>query len=167
MAKRGARRDPMANRIFHEGLKNQVWSARIESFRRDAHSDLESVCKAHSLNFQIPFEELKLLRQPHLLNTDILERQPEQVAQPGYHAVSCLRVLVNQGRDGVQGVEKKMRMELHSQRLQLSLCQLRGELRGAQLSFSIPRIIKIALSSGNDDPVSRQILVKHVVQLHA
>src|SRR5262249_1879773 len=122
---------------------------------------------AHSLNFQIPFKELQLLRQPHLLNTDILERQPEQVAQPCYHTVGGLRVLVNQRGDGVQGVEEKMRMELHRQRLELSLRKLRGELRGAQLSFSIPRIIKIALSGGNDDPVSRQILVKHIDQLQA
>src|SRR5215471_15063071 len=157
----------MANRVFHEGLKNQVWSARIECFRRDAHPDLEPVGKAHSLDFQIPFEKLQLLRQAHLLNTDILERQPEQVAQSCDHTVGCLRVLVNQGRDGVQGVEEKMRMELHPERLQLSFRQLRGELGGAQLSFSIPRIIKIALSSGNDDPVSRQILMKHVDQLHA
>src|SRR6267142_7101189 len=58
-------------------------------------------------------------------------------------------------------------MKLHAQGLELRLGQLCGKLRGAQLAFSIARVVKIALGGGNNDPVRHQVLMEHVNQRHA
>jgi hypothetical protein len=64
-----------------------------------------------------------------LRHADLLERQAQQLAQARQHPVRLVDVLVHQRRDGVQGVEEEVRLELPLQRLGLGLDQARLELR--------------------------------------
>ena len=59
--------------------------------------------------------------------------------------------------DGVEGVEKKMRVQLHLQRLQFCLCQAFLQFHGAQFALAeFPRIVKRETDRDNY-PVNEQV----------
>ena len=71
----------------------------------------------------------------------IVERGPQQVAEPGDHAVGQLHILMDQRRNGVERVEQEMRMQLHLQDLQLCLGQFRLQLRRDQFALHVRAIL--------------------------
>ena len=80
-------------------------------------SNHESVGEPSSFDFQVAFEKLELLREWDLLDSHIFKGQPQQVAEARNHHFGSVRIVMHQGRDRVQGVEEKVRIELHLQRL--------------------------------------------------
>ena len=113
------------------------WSRRfghlgVEGLGVDLQGDGEAVAEARPLDLEIAVEEAQLLLQAHLLRPHALEGVAQQVAQKGQHAVGRPQVLVHEGRDGVQGVEEEVGMQLQAQDLELRLGEARLELGPAQ-----------------------------------
>ena len=63
---------------------------------------------------------------------------------------------MNQGRDRMECVEQKMRVQLHAQHLKSGSHQLGGQRRGLQLALATALIIMPALMSYHDHPVNNQ-----------
>ena len=74
-------------------------------------------------DFEIALEEGEFLLQTHLLRFAQIERSPKQFAEARDDAIGGFRVIVDQGGYRVERVEQKVRVQLHPQRLQLSLGQ--------------------------------------------
>src|SRR5687768_4186537 len=74
-------------------------------------------------------------------------------------------VLLHQDRDGVESVEKKMRMELHLERVELCMGQLRFKLRSADFALAILAIVIEALRQADKRPVSQKLEVKTADEL--
>ncbi len=67
----------------------------------------------------------------------MFERVPQQIAQACEHAVGRPHVSVHQRRDGVQGVEEEVRVELALEDLELGLREPRFELGGLELPLDL------------------------------
>src|SRR5260370_17014718 len=84
----------------------------------------ESVFKAHLLYFEIAAQEFYFLLERDHLFVRMFEGQPQEVAEPRNHAVCSRWVFQDERRDRVKCVEKKMRMNLHLDRLNLTFTKL-------------------------------------------
>src|SRR5262249_15309673 len=107
------------------------------------------------LDLKIRLDELQFLAQGDLLCADVVECAAQQLAEASEHAVGQLDVAVHQGGDGLQRVEKEVRVELHLQHLQLCLYQLSLQLKGSQFALAELAVIDQAVSDAKDQPVSQ------------
>ena len=82
-----------------------------------------------SLDREIQPQELQLPPQRHLLRLHVIEREAQQVAEPGDHGlglgVFCCRI---EHDDRAERVEEEVRLQLHLQRAQLRRRQLLRQL---------------------------------------
>ncbi len=105
----------VADRVLHQRLQNKIRNPGVERLRRDIHLHHQPVSKTDLLNFQVPFEKFQFFAQSHLLRVGFVQRGPQQIAQAHDHPVGGFHVLVHQRGNGMQTVEKKMRIQLHLQ----------------------------------------------------
>ena len=92
----------------------------------------------------------------HAAVARLIERQSQEIAETADHPVRDLRLRVHQGGDGVERVEKEMRVELRLQRPQPSVGQLRLQLQGvhrARLRFPV---IRERVTQADDGRISHQ-----------
>ena len=85
--------------------------------------------QARLFDLQVRLDEIQLTLQRHFLLTGVVQRRPQQIAQASDHAIGEVHVSMNKRRDGVERVEKKVRVQLHLEDLQLRLGKLGLELR--------------------------------------
>ena len=71
---------------------------------------------------------------------------------------------MHKSRNPIQRVEKKMRMELRAQSLQLSLRQFGGELCCMQFSLAIAYVIVVTAGRAHQHPIGHEIRMKGVNQ---
>src|ERR1043165_9716101 len=64
----------------------------------------------------------------------------------------------------MQGIEKKVRMDLHLQRFQLRLHQLGAKLRGLQLVLAITVVIVERVAHQQDEPVNQRPVIEVVIE---
>src|SRR5581483_11726214 len=69
--------------------------------------------------------------------------------------------------DGVQRVEEEVRVELHPERLQLRLRELRFELRGPQLPLARFAVVVERVADPDERPPRQEIEVSHNRQQRA
>src|ERR1044072_7379832 len=132
----------MPQRIFSERLKDQVGNQRLRCRRIDIELDLEPIRKSHLLNTEIQLNESEFFSQFNFLPGRVLERMTQEIAKSDEHVDSGLILVVtDETHDAVQRVEQKMWMQLHPERLQLRLGQLRFESSGQKLALAILAIV--------------------------
>ena len=66
------------------------------------------------------------------------------------------RIVAHQPRNGVQGVEQEMRVQLHLEGLDLGTSELHFELRRAQLPRARHTVVPCDVDRGDDPPVGQQ-----------
>ena len=86
-----------------------------------ASPDVEPVAEARALDLDVAIEQLELARERHAIDRAGIERFPEELTEAADHPLGRGGILVNELRDGVQGVEEEVRMELHPQQLKARL----------------------------------------------
>src|SRR5690606_27367467 len=118
----------------------------------------QPVLKADALDLEIAPEDFKLALERYLLSAGRVESQSQQLAQARNHPPRRLDILLHQRRDRVQGVEEKMRMELHLERDELRLGQLRVELCGARLGFAKTTVVEGGLDRHNRQQIDEQVV---------
>jgi hypothetical protein len=69
-------------------------------------------------------------------------------------------LIAHESGDAVQGVEEKMRVELHLERLELRLRELRFELRGAHLALAIAFVVADGVARAERRRIDEQVNVK-------
>ena len=83
------------------------------------------------LDRQIQAQEFQLPPERHLLRLDVVERDPEQIAEPRNHGFGLRRpLLLDQHHDGAERVEEEVRLQLHLERAQLRGGQLPCQVGG-------------------------------------
>src|SRR5262249_46033337 len=88
------------------------------------------------------------------LRSDVIQSQPQKIAQSSGHFLRRVSVFKLQSRNRVERVEQKMWMELRLQRLQLRLGQLRLELRSLQFAFFVLLVILQRVRYGDGHSVN-------------
>src|SRR5262245_40884430 len=154
--RRGVWRDSVTDGVFDQRLQNQIRHARVERLRLDIHLHLQAISESRLFNLQVAFEKFQLLPKRRLLRTDVLHSQSQQVAQPRDHPLGGFHVAAHQRRDGVQRVEEEMWMQLHFQRLQLSLRQLGLQLRRLQFVRAVFPIVIESVNRAQDRVVGEE-----------
>ena len=150
--------DAVAHGVFEERLQNQIRHQGIERLRRNVHLNLQSIAEARLLDLGVAFEEIDFFTQGDLLRVRALERMAQQVAKSHEHFICGFHVLVHERGDGVERVEKEMRVKLHLQRLQSRFGQPLFQFRRAQFAFvEFPIKIK-CVTHADDDPIDEQVV---------
>ena len=88
----------------------------------------------------------------------MIERVTQKIAQPDQHANrSLILVVANETDDAVQRVEEKVWMQLHAQRIQLRLCELRFESRRQKLALAIFAIVVERVTDSDHGAINQQV----------
>src|SRR5205807_4057 len=112
-------RDAVSNRVLDQRLEEQVRDERDARVRGDVELHRESVLESDALDLEIVAEDLELAREGNLLFGDAVERRAQQLAQLGNHSLGGRCVGMDERRDGVEGVEEEMWMQLKLETLEL------------------------------------------------
>src|SRR5581483_11718813 len=72
---------------------------------------------------------IELLTERDLLVRRTLDSVSQELAQPRDHAPNAAWIPLHERRDGVQGIEEKMRIQLHAERVEARFGELRSKLR--------------------------------------
>src|SRR6516165_9742010 len=80
------------------------------------------------------------------------------------HAAREPRVALDLRGNGVQRVEKKVRMQLHAQRIQASFGKLPFQAFAAQFAREVALIVTVGLPCAYDDPVDEPVPEEHAAQ---
>src|SRR6185503_14084104 len=148
----------MSQRVFRQRLKNQIRHQRPLCRRIDVELDPETIGKPHLLNSEIQLNEVQLLPQFNFLPRRMLERVTQQIAESDEHIDCCLVLVVtNETGDAVQGVEEKVRMQLHAQRIELRLRELCFKTRRQNLAFAVLAIVVERITDADHTAVDQQV----------
>ena len=125
---RRARGRAVLHRILHQRLEDERRDERVLNVRIEVHRHVETVFESHRLQLQVPFDERQLLLEADFLMIDVIEGQPEQVAEPLDHQARRARLALDVRGDGVECVEEKMRLQLRPKDVQARLGEQAFEL---------------------------------------
>src|SRR5687768_1390489 len=64
---------------------------------------------------------------------------------------------MDETRDGMEGVEEKMRVQLHAQSLEAGFGELAFEVGGAQFAFVIAMVVMLPVMGQEDQPVNDDV----------
>src|SRR5215217_7565484 len=111
--------DRMSHCVFDNGLKDQVGNTNVEHRGIYANVGRESILKTDTLDLEVAVQKLDLLLECDFHRAGVLERQAQEVAEAREHFAGAVSVFAQQSRDGMQGIEEKVRVNLHLKRFQL------------------------------------------------
>ena len=110
--------------VLDDGLKDHRWNDGVVEMRINRHLLLYSSGEAAVLHGQVHLYELHLVAQGDELRVSPLERDTQEATQLFQHKIRGLNVASHEARDAVHRVEKKVRIELHTERPHLRLDEL-------------------------------------------
>src|SRR5687767_8469060 len=91
----------------------------------------------------------------------MIECVTQEITQSDEHTDSGgVPAVAHEAHDVVEGVEEKMWMQLHTQRLELRLRQLRFESRGQKLALAILAIVVERIPDPDHGAVDQQVRTK-------
>ena len=117
----------MADRVLHERLHDQAGNQRILHFRREVSLKPQPVTKPDPLNGQVMLEKVHLFHERNFVLIFIFERKPQQIAEMLDHLPGQPRLALHLRRNGIKRVEKKMRVQLHAQRIETGFTEARSK----------------------------------------
>jgi hypothetical protein len=120
--------DAMLHGVLDQRLEDERRHERVEHVVVDLHVDREPILEAHLHDVDVEIEQRELASQRHLGLAAPLEAVAQQIAEPRDHATHAARVALDERRDGVQGVEQEVRVELTTQGVEPRFGELTGEL---------------------------------------
>src|SRR5262245_5108286 len=152
--------DSMADGVLDQWLQDQIWKARIEQRRPFVfyfQPDLQTVFEAHSLDVQIEPQKFQFLPEGRQLLAAVLQRQTQKVSEPRHHLIGGVNILMKQSRDRIERIEQEVRLQLHLQRLQLSLGQLRRQDRRLHFAFPEFALIIQVPADNQHNPIEEEV----------
>ena len=103
--------------IFDDGLQKHAGDEGFERFIVDVLDDVEVVAaEAGDLDIEIVVDEFELFAQRHKRFV-LAEQTAENVAELEHHAASVIGIEADERGDGVQRIEKKVRIDLAGERV--------------------------------------------------
>ena len=114
----------MADRVLDQRLNEHRRNGGVLHLGSDIHLDLELIAETNLLDLEVMLKKGELFSQRDLLPVLRLQRHAQQIAEMLDHAAGQLRIALHVRRDGIERVEEKMRIELHSQGVEPRLAKL-------------------------------------------
>jgi hypothetical protein len=105
-------------------LEEHTWNDSLLYVGFDLEPNGEPVLKANLLDIEIVPQHLQFARQRNLLVASRAQGKSQELAQARNHALCSLWIAVDQGSDGVECIEQKVRLQLKLEGLKLCLIQL-------------------------------------------
>jgi len=113
----GPRRQSVPNRVLDQRLERHRRHERDPRPVVDGLLEAQTAAEPDPPDGQVVLEEGQLLVQRDVRTVAAIEGQPQQVTQVLEHPSGLPRIGLEMRRDGVQGIEQEMRIELQTQRL--------------------------------------------------
>src|SRR2546430_2331070 len=129
---RGSRLDSVVDGVFHQGLQEHRRHQSILDGRIQPPMDTETLTQAQLLQVEILTAQRELVSESDQL-TVVDHDGAEQLRQILQSALGSLRILANEGKHGIQRVEKKMRPDASLKRLQPHLGNRRRDCAFAKV----------------------------------
>src|SRR5262245_47489361 len=160
--------DAMADGVLHTRLQSHLRHRSIENAWLGEDFRPQAIGESHLLDRQIQFEVFQLATERDLLLVDVFEYAAQKIAQPRQHLLRLFALLLaNQHHDGIQGVEQKMRLQLHFERAQLRVGQLAFQLCGVEFqaqsllfAFLIFPVVVQAVLAAQQQEIGHDSLMK-------
>src|SRR5690606_9530276 len=121
-------RDPILDRILDKGLKYHRWNLHIKTGKINLLDKFQPVAKAHLLDSDIVVDKIKFMDQFHHLVAMGIKGVPEYIRQLGNNLPRLFIAGADEGVDGIEGVEKEVRIDLRLQRSHLHFAILDRKL---------------------------------------
>ena len=117
----GARalRDAVTDRVLDEWLEDEGRHLVVESIGLHVDIDSQTRPEAQLLESEVVSSEVPLVRQIRGIARAFIEGVTKQRTQSLQRLARGLRILLDQARQGVQGIEQKVRLDLGAKRLEL------------------------------------------------
>jgi len=147
--------DAVEDGVLHQRLEQQIGNTGL---RRYPGPDRQPVGKPHLLDVDVALQKIHLLPYRHLLHPAVVERDAEQRAELGQERHRLVVALLpHQHRDGVHGVEQKMRMQLLLERLEFGLHQTRLQLHRLDLLVLVLAVDLEDIAAAQHRPVEHHV----------
>ena len=118
--------------------------------------DAQPVFEARALDFEVQIEDSQFFAERHFMDRAVGKEEAQQLAEPRNRALREFRIFMHQRRDRVQGIEEKVRVQLHLQRAQLGLDELRLEVGGVHQTLLIAPVVDERMLDQNDDRIEER-----------
>jgi hypothetical protein len=126
--------EPVLEGVLDERLEQEPRHLGVAERVRDVERRRQAVTEPDLLDGQVQLEHVALLGEGPGRRFARLQRAAEQLGELHHHRVGPGRVGPHHPGDGVEGVEQEVRPELHAQRLEPRLAELRREARGFEFA---------------------------------
>src|SRR5208282_567496 len=110
-------------------------------------------CETNILDRDVVVEKSEFLCQRNLLFVPRIERQAKQIAQVLDHGASQPGMTLDLRRDGVQRIEKEMRVKLHAKCIQPRLGKAAFHSLQPKFAGTIVFVVLESLYHAKDDPI--------------
>ena len=151
------RRDAVPDRVFDERLQQQVGHERTTRLGRRLDGETEAILKANAFEVQILLRERQLLVQADFLRRLGRKRSPQQIAQLSDHPFREAWIVAHERRDGVQGIEQKVRSQAGFDVRELRAREIHLEARRAQVTLAHGVVVHDRLVTHEDGAVAEAV----------
>src|SRR5213082_1089878 len=124
---------PCRSEFSSSGCRMSCGTSELFKDGIDGIGDAQLVFESLLHQVEIKPRDFQFFAKGYLMRARSLQRESQQVAELGDHGIRQPYVLVHHRRNRVQGVEKKVWLELQAQIFQLCLHQLGLEFSGGKL----------------------------------
>ncbi len=123
----------------------------------DLRLDAEPTLEANLHDLEIPVRKRELLPERHHLLIRAVERGSQQLTEAGNHTPDAPRIAFHQRRNGMQGVEQEVGVQLSPQRSKSRIRELRLQLR--RLGLQQDRLLTAGL-------VAQEVVARDAARQH-
>src|ERR1700744_1807721 len=127
--------------IFEDGLQNHRWNQCVVQLRLHKNLLLNAPIETSVLHGHVHFVELHLVTEGNQLRLTSFQTDTQETAELFKHQIGGCYVGTHQTRDAIQGVEKKVGIEVGLHRMKSRLRQLDFEFRRRGFFLSISLVV--------------------------
>src|SRR6266568_2511998 len=147
--------DAVTDGVFDEWLQQKGRDLLIERGRICANFKCKSVSETLTLNANVEIEKLEFACERDFVCPHLVERDAEKLTKSQKHIFGRARVILHESNCGLKSIEKKMRLKLHAQRLELGRSQACFELSLVKLALTDLFAQMDKGRDHDDDPVGK------------
>src|SRR5438046_2524702 len=114
LADAGHLADSVFHGVFDDRLKDEIRHERVARAIRHRHVDVEFSLKSDLHQLDVLAQEIQFFMKRHFLLRALLEGVAEEVAESCDHATNAAWITLDERRDGIQRIEKEVRVELRT-----------------------------------------------------
>ena len=158
----------MAKRILDKRLKNELRNEGRKDRGIDVVGDRELRFETALHELQVVACDLQFFLQRDFVGAGRTERETEKIAELREHGVGGMNVFVHDGGNGVERVEKKVRLNLKAEVFELGLREFGLQLGGGKLLSLGDAEAFVEIVDDDDESVTDEVVreLHRITQAH-